>query len=332
MAKVIIGIHGLGNKPSFDLLEHWWRLAMTEGLKYGKLNPVMPRFELVYWADILYNRPLNAEERNPNSPYYLDEPYTESTEDFRPEDTETRKNIVDYLRKQMDRIFLNEDLTLNYSFIPDIIIKRYFRDLDAYYSAASSGDDTMDEGVRERIRKRLLDKLRSHSDDDIMLICHSMGSIVAYDVLTLLAPEIEIDTLVTIGSPLGFPFVIGRIASEQKISGITDGGVKTPPGITGRWYNFSDITDKVAFNYKLADHYAENAAGIKPVDMLVVNDYVLNGERNPHKSYGYLRTPELSGVISDFIISKRDTVRGKLFRLLSLLRKKMLSLIVPAEK
>jgi len=33
MANIIIGIHGLGNKPSRHFLEYWWKLAMEEGLK-----------------------------------------------------------------------------------------------------------------------------------------------------------------------------------------------------------------------------------------------------------------------------------------------------------
>ena len=33
MAKVIIGIHGLGNKPPKDILEKWWKLSIEEGFK-----------------------------------------------------------------------------------------------------------------------------------------------------------------------------------------------------------------------------------------------------------------------------------------------------------
>ena len=31
MSKVIIGIHGLGNKPQKNLLEEWWKAAINEG-------------------------------------------------------------------------------------------------------------------------------------------------------------------------------------------------------------------------------------------------------------------------------------------------------------
>ena len=46
-----------------------------------------------------------------------------------------------------------------------------------------------------------------------------------------------------------------------------------------------------------------NAEGVKPVDFEVYNTYEINGDHNPHKSYGYLRTPELAEAIRDFLKS-----------------------------
>ncbi len=42
--------------------------------------------------------------------------------------------------------------------------------------------------------------------------------------------------------------------------------------------------------------------GVPVEDDLVLNDYTSSkGKRNHHKSYGYLRTPELSEHIHDFL-------------------------------
>lgn len=49
MPKVVIGIHGLGNKPPKVVLQRWWLEAMYEGLKRINKRQVIPRFELVYW-------------------------------------------------------------------------------------------------------------------------------------------------------------------------------------------------------------------------------------------------------------------------------------------
>jgi hypothetical protein len=82
--------------------------------------------------------------------------------------------------------------------------------------------------------------------------------------------------------------------------------MKTPPSVVKSWVNFSDAEDPVAFNYRLNDDYSENELGVKPTDFLVFNNYINNGERNPHKSFGYLRAPEFAHVLAEFIESKQS--------------------------
>ena len=82
MVNVIIGIHGLGNKPPKILLEHWWKLSMIEGLKQHGFQSVLPKFEMVYWAGIIYDKPLSESEKDVNSPLYNDEVYTKAPKDF----------------------------------------------------------------------------------------------------------------------------------------------------------------------------------------------------------------------------------------------------------
>jgi len=76
---------------------------------------------------------------------------------------------------------------------------------------------------------------------------------------------------------------------------------RKPVGIY--WYNLSDLRDKIAVNYKLEDDFKENARHVRPEDMIVVNNYEYGGEKNPHKSFGYLRTPEVTGIIEAFLES-----------------------------
>ena len=58
MSNIIIGIHGLGNKPPPKTLSRWWQAAIREGLeRIKKPNPPFT-FELVYWAHYLYPLPL----------------------------------------------------------------------------------------------------------------------------------------------------------------------------------------------------------------------------------------------------------------------------------
>ena len=212
-----------------------------------------------------------------------------------------RQKLADYVSEQLDNIFLNEDLTINYESIVDFIVHHYFRDLEKYYSSYCVIPSQKNRPARELICSELVNVLRNHREDKIMLIAHSMGSIIAYDVLTLEASDVPIDTFVTIGSPLGLPIIKSRIVAERKQDPSQRGTLKTPENIDSHWYNLADLRDKIAINYTLQDDFLENSKRIGPVDKLVTNDYVVADEKNPHKSYGYLRTPEMAEIISSFM-------------------------------
>lgn len=297
MSKVIIGIHGLGNKPDKDTLGKWWISSIREGLKsIGKyVFPV--KFEMVYWADILYDQPLDPYITDKSNPCYLEERYTPSPINFEPRPHKIRQKVLDLLEKQLDKILLNEDPSLSLDYVTDIIIHKYFRDLETYYN---SDKTSIESHARDQIRNRLYEVLKRNRKNDIMLIAHSMGSIVAYDVLTIFKPEFKIKTFVTMGSPLGLPIVMKKISLEQKIELNSGNKLQTPPGVQKAWYNFSDLEDKVALNYNLGDDYDPNRLGINAVDFIVNNNYTINEVNNPHKSYGYLRTPEFANKAYEF--------------------------------
>jgi hypothetical protein len=180
-----------------------------------------------------------------------------------------------------------------------MILRHYFRDLDIYYTkpCVSEPGRPAKHAIRERLAKMLYD-YRTH---DIFLIAHSMGSIVAYDVLTWSEPRVNIHSWATLGSPLGLPTVMMKILVEQNLDPRKGAKGKTPDSILRNWYNMSDPEDRVALRHQLADEFTENLHGVGPVDLMVTNDYSYGGQTNPHKSYGYLRTPEMAGAICSFI-------------------------------
>jgi hypothetical protein len=312
MAKVIIGIHGLGNKPEKTILEQWWKMAIDEGLK--KLGqPLKPYvFELVYWADLMYDKPLDLEINDKASPYYLLQKYTPSVKNLFKEDHPNRKKILDFLTKQLDSIFLNEDFTLNYTYLTDTILQRYFKDLDIYYKEKCKDEDEQKCEIKKVIRHRTKTIIEKYKKDEILIIGHSMGSIIAYDVLSFSEPATLVNTFITIGSPLGIPIVKSKIAKELEQNHFNKLQLTTPPTVVKNWFNFSDIEDKVAIDYQLGDDFSENNFNVKPIDFEVYNDYTINGERNPHKSYGYLRTPKFSEKINEFLLYCKPTIWSKL--------------------
>lgn len=305
MSKIIIGVHGLGNKPSKEILGRWWCRSLREGLRQIDKPRVYFHFELFYWADIVHEKPLDLDIADPKDPLFLVEPYNPGRKRLEIQHGPIRKKLRDYLGKQMDKLFLNEDMTLNFTSVTDKIIRRYFREMGAYYSFTGPNEDSDIKFQRDEIRNRLADTLRRHKGKEILLLSHSLGSIIAYDVLSHTATDVPINTFITAGSPLGLPVIVGRVFSEQQQDIEDFDKIRTPENIKRNWFNFTDPRDAIAFDDTLKDDYAENSADIRVVDIPVNNDYENRGLRNPHKDYGYLRTPEMARVVYDFLHSGR---------------------------
>ena len=130
-----------------------------------------------------------------------------------------------------------------------------------------------------------------------------MGSIIAYDVLSFEIPEVNINTFITMGSPLGLPVIRAKIAAESNLNHITPVQLQTPPNVYNQWINYSDLEDKIALVYNLTDKFRKNQHGVHVKNKVVDNNYRLNNHENPHKSFGYLRTPEMAGSILKFLKS-----------------------------
>jgi hypothetical protein len=276
--RIIIGIHGLLNKPPKADLESDWRKAIEEGLERNfDLNEEVP-FRMVYWADVRHESPLSDN----------DEPYVKAAGDgplkrYDPGFLDKARAIANkYAGRWAD---VEKQLTGLGTNVESLIgIK--FDDLADYYDKPE---------IRQEMRVRLSEVLEQQQGNRIMLIAHSMGSIIAYDVLRTFdgAATPVIEHFVTIGSPLGLPIVGHKIRDEF-------GGPQTPT-IVRQWTNIADPGDKVALDCALSDEYSP-AGDVQVEDVLTLNGYESPaGEPNNHKSYGYLRAPEVSEVIGDFL-------------------------------
>lgn len=101
-----------------------------------------------------------------------------------------------------------------------------------------------DEGLRGAILKCVLDHLPAKGD--IILIGHSLGSVVAIDLLDNLHPGLHIRRFVTIGSP----------ASAKALHAGSDRLLKRfPYGRVDDWSNFLDTGDKVTAGRGLASTF-----------------------------------------------------------------------------
>lgn len=319
--RIVIGIHGIGNKPPQPLLKMWWQKAICEGLDRIGCSHKHFKFELVYWAHFLNSEPLSVSIRDPHHPLYIENPYVPAQKNeavYTP--NRFKKMVLDVIEYLMDVIFFYGTRIFNFDRIGDWVIRKKFRDLELYYHKDNAELNRAGLLAKKMIRETLAKQLRKHRGKEILLIAHSMGTVVAYDVLTQLVPDVEIHTLITLGSPLGLPTIIKQIFREQHQEAGGNHKVMTPENIKHAWLNFSDLDDRIALNYNLSNDFAPNSRGVAPRDVIVKNDYEYHGKRNPHKSYGYLRTPEVAKVIHDFLSEEEG---GLLQRLLSVRRKRV---------
>ncbi len=303
MAKVIIVIHGLRNKPPKNILLKWVKQSIQEGLNYYNEKVKLPKIELAYWADVLNEKPLSVDETDKKSPYYIDEKFVPNQKIKKYKEIIFRRFIVNTLKKVIHTIFLKKDFSLRLKKVSDKFISNNFSDLEVYFSE-NCEINSLACKQRDDINNRLITLLEKYKNDEIFLIAHSMGSIIAFDTLSFIHSSTNINTFVTMGSPLGAPFVLSRIARLCKSNIQNHIKLKTPESVLKNWFNFADIRDNIAIDYKLHEEFSENSKGVKVKDFLVRNTYKYKGKANHHKSFGYLRAPEFIKILIDFINEK----------------------------
>jgi len=156
------------------------------------------------------------------------------------------------------------------------ITRLFIRDSAAYF---------FDAARRQRIQERVRGELEA-ATGPVVLVSHSQGSIVAFDVLSALGSSIDVPVWITLGSPLGIREVQDHL------------GPLVTPRAVGTWRNFADLLDPVALDKQLANDFSV-AAGQFIRDEAVVN--AASGSLigfNPHSATGYLSTAPVRQAVS----------------------------------
>ncbi|MGV9975860.1 hypothetical protein [Nocardia beijingensis] len=148
-----------------------------------------------------------------------------------------------------------------------------------------------DDSVRACAQQRFE---RVVTPDTKVIVAHSLGSVVAYEALCGNHPDWNVDTLVTLGSPLGLGLV-----QERLITALLPDGRRCSPQVN-RWINIAATDDPIALVKKL-----EPSFGGCVDDQLVVNTpwyhpgrYTLGG----HSVLRYLATSEVAEAIGSTLL------------------------------
>ncbi len=275
MNKHYIAIHGRSNKPPAHILEDSWLRAINDDRKQVN-QPLINKlqFSMAYYADVFYQQPLYFDPE----PYLPDIPTNHSPIPLAV-DEDHLSEMMEQNKWRLNNRFFEPLLSefgvyraLNYLSKP--LLRYWLTDVYHYFH---------DPAFALEIEKPLIRLLQQYRHHSITLISHSLGTVIAYNVLQKLAAhrttqDITIDKWITLGSPLGLASVKAQLKRNLQ-------GSLTVPENVSAWHNYSDKRDIVCIDGDLADDFAKNNSGVNVQDFQIVNAY----PGNPHKSYGYLQ-------------------------------------------
>lgn len=161
------------------------------------------------------------------------------------------------------------------------------------------------DGVGVEVRSKLREALDSAWRDgaDVLLIGHSLGSVIAYDTLWELSrergSETRVSLFLTLGSPLATHFI------QRSLKGTKEQGAARYPSNIRRWVNFTANADLTALKPRLAPlfHEMQSLGLIESIEDVVGFDNFYRGAAglNAHEAYGYLSQRLLSEVVGDWL-------------------------------
>jgi len=179
-------------------------------------------------------------------------------------------------------------------------VELHMRDLRRYVRNVND----IGEHTREMLKMPLRAAHESHRP--VLLIAHSMGSVIAYDSLWEMShdarDELQLDVFLTMGSPLGQNYLQRRILGHD-----LSGTARYPENIR-RWINLAAVGDMTAIDPVLKNDFGEmlDLDIVECIDDIeIYNFFRLQGELNVHAEYGYLVNNVTAGIVADWWRAQR---------------------------
>jgi hypothetical protein len=285
----ILLVHGINNQDnSKENIEETWSDALRHGaVAAGLAIPDDVKFIAAFYGDILFketeswnknkpaSRPMSAE--SPDEDYANDDvaalylefqkKYNISDEQVSQEldeedDLQNRKRMAKGIHKKWLKAIaraLENVLPSKGKKVASIFIRQ---------AAAYLHKPGLKEKIDDLVKEQILDGLSK--DENVVIISHSLGTIVAYALLLRLRHQVHVKLLLTAGSPLGIEIVKRRLG---------------PPLIclpnVDKWVNASDCEDFVAFKPRLT-------SATFGCDKITNIDQIDNGDEDAHDMLKYL--------------------------------------------
>lgn len=311
MNKQLFLIHGRDFKPDEESLKGLWFGALKHGLKrdysedmVAQFNAAIPQF--IYYGELS------------NKFLYKKEKKYEPDKDLKDRQRAIEKLMVyskTDLHGNASKFFYNQlpgknpvkewlaDMfatPLDWIGFSEHIISVVAPDMKEYWNF----DRAFGSDLRCKLTGKLVDALSNGKD--IMVIGHSLGSIIAYDVLWKFSHYCEyqdiksrkISTFLTLGCPLGNETV------KKNLKGANADGERRYPKNINHWINVAAEDDFISHDETLAENYREmtNHGLIEPIqDHRIYNLSLRKGKSNPHHGVGYLIHPIVIRSIAEWL-------------------------------
>jgi hypothetical protein len=253
-------VHGIGNKPAAAELLEQWRIALLDddGVDLDALGVTT---SMVYWADVLYAKPAPVAAAHEATTLELEQSVGSGDADLSwlLEAPVGEQAFVQRLARDVGLAAVTPgDSDLDDPVLPGSpleavplppwlkrrLMRVFLRDVHHYlFDATFSPRPGETFRVRRDVRARAVAALSAASERPRphVVVGHSLGSVIAYDVLTGATDSPPVDALITVGSPLGL---------DEVQSGLTPpwtrcDGWPQQRLADGTWANIGDPLDPV---------------------------------------------------------------------------------------
>ncbi|MGH8909478.1 MAG: hypothetical protein ACRD0K_24015 [Egibacteraceae bacterium] len=303
MALTIVYVHGNGNKVREDLLKQQWDEAL-----FGRDMGVSSR--MAYWAPLRYPQPLP----DPASDETTEELPQASLQEEPSSAAQTSEEFITEVAIEVQSEFASVAPLELGTLAGAEPLEAWLRDMTYTADALAEGEDAEPPlsalvlplprplriaAFRALVQRTFVDvyaylfgglgqpmrdvvhRAVSGIDGPVIVLGHSLGSIIAYDALRARrSAALDVPLLVTVGSPLGVTEVQDLVEQPLHV-----------PAAAAAWRNVSDARDLVALDHTLRPEYAPPD---RCTDFLVRND-----SANHHGIREYLSSAPVQQPILD---------------------------------
>ncbi len=300
-ANRIIYIPGKNPKPPAEQHRRELLRSLLSGV--GRADPNTAQaisqepdiFHLIAWNNLYYQSYQSFKE---------DLPWIDALLKRSAPTPEERRDALSFRRRSARFMYNLADLfQFLIRLLPDQAVKNTIQETVRYFKNEN--------GIGQQVRELLKAPLRRMlaQGERVLIIGHSMGSVIAYDALWELThvekiPQ-RVDLFLTMGSPLGMRFTQARLMGAQ------EQGPRRYPHNIRRWVNVTAHGDLTALDPVLGDDF-KSMLKLGLIESIIdINRGIFNYFRNDrglnvHRSYGYLVNPNVGKVIAQWWNEKQD--------------------------